>query len=229
MGEQTLNYYLHDDPRLPSAWGPWFSHEYINYFSAQALESFIALAPVSVKPNPYPNKVDWPLGPKHVDLYKETYSPVRNLDPMMSFHYEIRNGEYSADPPLDKTIEPWKIVVIYSTEPDLHLDCDLNLHKYQKLTGGSHGWRHMQFRLSGMKFGIGQESFRHHANLAEKAFSSDNEYWGWRYLSRCAHYLADLGNPFHVKSAPALLLIRNSPFMICSISSLLRIRAMKYM
>ena len=41
------------------------------------------------------------------------------------------------------------------------------------------------------------------------AFKSGNDYWGWRYLSRCTHYLADLGNPFHVKAVPSWFLIKN--------------------
>ncbi len=77
------------------------------------------------------------------------------------------------------------------------------------MTGGSHGWRHMQFRLLGKTFGIAPESFRMNMNFARMSFESDNEYWGWRYLSRCAHYLADLGNPFHVKALPNKLLLKN--------------------
>lgn len=204
-----MDYYLHDDPRLPLAWAPWFSHEYITYFSVQATASLMALPQVAVKPNPGINSKYWPIGPDHIDLYKENYSEVRELDPLWSFSYSQRNGEFGVEPPLDKTIEPWKILVIYSTEPDLNQDCDLDLHKNQKMTGGSHGWRHMQFRLLGKTFGTAPESFRVNMNLARMSLESDNEYWGWRYLSRSAHYLADLGNPFHVKALPNRLLIKN--------------------
>jgi hypothetical protein len=204
-----LDFYLHDDPRLPLAWAPWFSHEYIAYFSAQAMDRLMSLPQVEVKPNPRIGDQNWPLGPRHVDLYKENYREVRKLNPLWSFSYAERNGEYALERPLDKTIEPWKVLVIYSTEPDLNPDCDLDLHKNQKITGGSHGWRHMQFRLLGRTFGIAPEAFRQHVNFAQKAFESSNDYWGWRYLSRAAHYLADLGNPFHVKALPGWLLIKN--------------------
>ena len=162
-----------------------------------------------VKPKPDFNNKNWPIGPKHIDLYKESYREYRKLSELWSFAYDERNGEYSIDPPENKTIEPWKILVIYSTEPDLNPDCDLYLHKNQKITGGSHGWRHMQFQALGMKFGIATESVHIHMDLARMAFESGNDYWGWRYLSRCTHYLADLGNPFHVKAAPSWFLIKN--------------------
>jgi hypothetical protein len=204
-----LDYYLHDDARLPLAWAPWFSHEYITYFSVQAIDWLMALPPTRVKPNPNFNNQNWPIGPKHIDLYKESYKEYRNLSPLWSFSYGERNGKYSVEPPENETIEPWKILVIYTTEPDLHPDCDLDLNKNQKITGGSHGWRHMQFRALGRKFGMATESVRVHIDLASMAFNSGNDYWGWRYLSRATHYLADLGNPFHVRAAPSWFLVKN--------------------
>lgn len=201
--------FLHDDRRLPPAWAPWFSHEYINYHVAQALPELLALPPVAVRENPYPDDSAWSPGPNHFDRYRERCTDVRRLDPLRSFDYAMKNGEFSEEAPLQAIIEPWKVLVGYGTEPDLHLDCGLVLDKRQKLTGGSHGWRHMEFRVLGMKIGIVRESFRHHRDLSRKAFKEGNDYWGWRYLSRCTHYLADIGNPFHVKALPALYLIRH--------------------
>ncbi|MEI6609936.1 MAG: hypothetical protein WCO53_09370 [Deltaproteobacteria bacterium] len=204
-----MDYYLHDDARLPLAWAPWFSHEYITYFSVQAIDWLMALPPTRVKQNQNFTNQNWPIGPKHIDLYKESYKEYRELSPLWSFSYGERNGKYSVEPPENETIEPWKILVIYTTEPDLHPDCDLDLNKNQKITGGSHGWRHMQFRALGRKFGMATESVRVHIDLASMAFNSGNDYWGWRYLSRATHYLADLGNPFHVRAAPSWFLIKN--------------------
>jgi len=206
---KKMNYYLHDDPRMPSAWAPWFSHEYITYFAVQTIDEIMQLPKVQVQPKPDFQKQLWPVGPRHVDLYKESYREHRTLPLLTSYSYAERNGEYSQVPPEDKTIEPWKILVIYTTEPDLNPDCDLYLHRNQKVTGGSHGWRHMQFRVLGKKFGTVTESFLVHLNLAHRAFQSGNAYWGWRYLSRGTHYLADLGNPFHVYAVPPGFLARN--------------------
>jgi len=205
----ALDYFLHDDPRLPAAWAPWFSHEYLAYFCVQSLDGLMALPPVPVRPNPRFGEKIWPIGPRHIDVYKESYQAHRQLDPLWSFDYRKRNGDFALETPAGKTIEPWKVVVIYSTEPDLYPDYDLVLHRNQKITGGSHGWRHMRFRLLGMTFGIAPRSFSVHRDLARLAFDSGHDYWGWRYLSRGAHYLADLGHPFHVKALPGSFLLKN--------------------
>lgn len=205
----SKEYYLHDDPRMAEAWAPWFSHEYITYFTVNSAEELMGLPPVPVRSNPCHDDESWPIGPRHIDLYKESYQEVRQQDPFLSFDYGWRNGEYSTEPPMHATIEPWKVLVLYSTEPDLKPDYDLFLHKRQKATGGSHGWRHMQFKAFALTYGMAPESFRRHRDVALRAFRKGNDYWGWRFLSRCTHYLADLGHPFHVKAAPSWFLARN--------------------
>lgn len=66
----------------------------------------------------------------------------------------------------------------------------------------------MRFRILNYRIGMAPESFRIHREMAMQCFRAGNDYWGWRMLSRCTHYLADLGNPFHVKAAPDLYVIR---------------------
>ncbi len=46
------------------------------------------------------------------------------------------------------------------------------------------------------------QSFHIHRQMAELSFENGNYYWGWRFYRGSAHYLADLGNPFHVKALP---------------------------
>lgn len=213
-----MNDDLHNHPDLPQAWAPWFSHEYITYHAVRALEGLTFLPPVAVKPRPLFGDKVWPVGPKHIDIYKESYQERRRLDPVWSFDYKKRNGDFSLEAPSGKTIEPWKVLILYSTEPDLYLDHDLAVHKNQKITGGSHGWRHMEFRLLTSTFGAAPQSFRVHRDFASLAFENGNDYWGWRYLSRCGHYLADLGNPFHVKALPAFYLMKK----ICAGKTLFR-------
>ena len=168
----------------------------------------MALPKVAVKANPrYGNKL-WPVGSKHIDIFKESYQEVRHQDPFSSFDCKKRNGDFAQKPPAGKTIEPWKALVIYSTEPNQYMDYDLILHKNQKITGGSHGWRHMYFTLFGTTYGSAVQSFRVHRDLARLAFENGHDYWGWRYLSRCIHYLTDLGQPFHVKAFPGSFMIK---------------------
>ena len=208
MERSQLNVHPHTDPRLSPAWAPWFSHEYINYYVVNALPPIMDLKPVPVLPDPRAADDPWAAGPRHIDFYKESFEIVRGLNPFESYDYELRNGKFSSSPPLDLSIEPWKILLLYSTEPDLLLDCDLPLDRRQKITGGSHGWRHMEFKVAGVTFGSLVHSWRENTRLARAAFAQGNDYWGWRYLSRATHYLADAGNPFHVKTAPLALRLR---------------------
>ena len=74
----------------------------------------MALPPVPVRPNPRFGEKIWPIGPRHIDVYKESYQAHRQLDPLWSFDYRKRNGDFALETPAGKTIEPWKVVVIYS-------------------------------------------------------------------------------------------------------------------
>ncbi|NLX52309.1 MAG: hypothetical protein GXY72_09455 [Deltaproteobacteria bacterium] len=201
--------YLHDDAGLPRAWSPWFSHEYIAYFCVKTVDRLTALPPVPVAANPRWQDKVWPAGPRHIDIYKECYQEHRQVDPLWSFDQRKRNGDFARDVPPGKSIEPWKIYLLYSTEPDTYADEDLLLHKNQAMTGGSRGWRHMHFKLMGSTYGIAPKSFRVHRDLARLAFSKGSDYWAWRYLARAGHYLADLGAPFHVRAMPGFYLLRN--------------------
>lgn len=199
------SFYLHDDPRVSPAWGPFFTHEYITYYATQPHDWLVALPPVSVLPNPA--FTDWAIGPDHVDYYKEGATAVRDLPALQTFDCTTRNGDYETTPP-DETIAPWQVLFLYATEPDMDLDCGLDLAPVQKLTKGSHGLRHMQFSLFGKTIGMAEESFHYHVKAARRAAERGNRYWAWRFLSRATHYLADLGHPFHSKVIPYRKLFR---------------------
>jgi len=195
-------YNLHDDPRFSSLQSPWFTHEYITYFSCLPLW-IMKLAPIKIQANP--NFQDWEVGPNHHDLFRENPIKSNNRHPIAledGIACDQRNGEFSHTPPDSISIEPWKILTLYSTEPDWDLDVDLDLHWKQKLTKGSHGYRHMQYNLFGFQFGKTLDTFMYHFYAAQRAWTLQNPYWTWRFLSRGTHYLADLGAPFHVKVFP---------------------------
>ena len=211
--------YLHNDSQIPAAMGPFFNHEYINYHAILAQDWLMELKPVRVQANP--NYQDWEYGPNHIDLYREGAEAIRTLDPEDSHDCAIRNGDFTAEPNLSATIEPWKInnskireyimqiLIYYCTEPDLDLDCDLDLHWSQKLTGGSHGYRHMNFSLFGKEFGNTQDCLDYYITSAKRAWKEGNAYWGWRFLARATHYMADLGHPFHTKVVPYRKFLKN--------------------
>jgi hypothetical protein len=200
------SYYLHDDPELGDPFGPYFTHEYLVYFSVIGIEQIMNLEKVKVQPNP--KFGDYLEGPNHTDIYKEVFQRKRAINPEDANDPCTRNSDFSIEVPQELTIKPWKILVLYTTEPDMHLDCDLDLHPSQKLTKGSHGYRHMQFKILGKKFGITDQCMRYFYNSALKAYKLGNPYWGYRFLARSIHYLADLGHPFHVKIAPPFELIK---------------------
>jgi hypothetical protein len=193
-------FYLHNDPHFSELQAPWFTHEYINYFAAMGSTWLQSIPKVPVQLNP--QFIGIPVGPEHTDLYRESPLPNENNHEHLGYDCEIRKGHFPDMPPASAEIDPWQICVLYASEPDWHLDCGLDLHWKQKLTKGSHGYRHMQFKLLGHRFGTTEITFQQYIDAARKAFEANNAYWGWRYISRSTHYLADLGHPFHVKVAP---------------------------
>ena len=199
-------YYLHDDHQLPHTYSPYFSHDYIDYFAILPHEWLLSLPPISIQANP--NFGDRPSGPNHHDIYREGANQVREIPLEDALDSEERNGDFRLEPPLEQTIEPWKLILLYCTEPDWQLDCDLNLHWTQKLTKGSHGLRHMTFSLAGIRIGWLKESFLYYYSAAKRAWALGNQYWAWRFVARATHYLADLGHPFHTKAIPYQLLYK---------------------
>jgi hypothetical protein len=197
---------LHEDNRFSQAVAPFFTHEYLTYYSTIPHDWINEKASVPIENNP--QYQDWAIGPKHVDKFKESGKIVRNINPLSSYDCAIRNGDFKTEIP-NVEIEPWKILVLYVTEPDLDLDCDLDIHWSQKITKGSHGLRHMQFKLFGFQIGRSEESFRYYYKTAQRAWDEGNKYWAWRFLSRATHYLADLGHPFHVKVMPSSLILKS--------------------
>ena len=105
-------------------------------------------------------------------------------------------------PPKDGKIPAWQILVVYSYEPDLGMDSNLHLTSKQKFTGGSHGWRHMEYRIGPMRFGEGSKSVLYFTKLSKIAENLDDEYWRLRFMARAIHYFEDLGVPFHNLPAP---------------------------
>lgn len=196
---QETGYYLNEEPRIPEELGPWYNHEFINYYVAQAQDWLMDLPKVDIQANP--DFGDWPVGPEHVDQYLTSFSPNEDFDETNTQQSAFKYSIYAQEP-FDGKVEPWKIFVLYSIEPDWELDCGVNLHWMQKLTGGSHALRHMRFKLFGLPIGDAKKSLYYYIDAAKRAEARGNLYWKWRFATRASHYAADLGHPFHVNLAP---------------------------
>jgi len=102
------------------------------------------------------------------------------------------------------------ILINYSDEPDWDLDTHLELNKWQALTGGSQGYRHMYFSVfSGLlKAGDAPERANHFLKMSKIAFAKGDDYWGFRFAARAVHYLEDVSQPYHTYPAPLNVLFK---------------------
>jgi len=110
--------------------------------------------------------------------------------------------------PVDNTAPLWQILSVYSYEPDLGMDQDLDLNSMQKLTGGSQGWRHMEYRLLFIRLGEVSKSVEYFSELSTKVWDMNDPYWAYRFMARAIHYLEDIGMPYHTFPAPTCELFK---------------------
>jgi len=104
-----------------------------------------------------------------------------------------------------------EILSIYADEPDWDMDDNLKLSPFQKLAGGSSGWRHQYFiTLFGIiRLGDGPKRAQYFYNLALKAFNRDDYYWGFRFFARALHHAEDLTQPLHSFPLPYSIVLKN--------------------
>jgi hypothetical protein len=95
-----------------------------------------------------------------------------------------------------------EILSLYSAEPDWGMDADLSISPLQKLTGGSQGYRHLRYGLHRFRAGTAHLRALHFNQLADRAFSKGDFYWGMRFSARALHYIEDILSPFHTKPFP---------------------------
>jgi hypothetical protein len=115
---------------------------------------------------------------------------------------------YENRPPVDDKAPAWQVLVVYSYEPDMGMDQQLDLSPFQFLGGGSQGMRHMDFRFAFLRIGEATNRVEHFTQLSRIAWNSGDPYWGLRFMARSLHYLQDIGQPFHTFPAPAIELTR---------------------
>lgn len=131
------------------------------------------------------------------DIDKEPYNP--------DFKIEYKEGNIG-----DKT-SALEILSIYADEPDWDMDDNLNLSPFQKLAGGSSGWRHQYFiTFFGLiRLGDGPKRAQYFYILALKAFEREDYYWGFRFFARALHHAEDLTQPMHSMPLPYSVILKN--------------------
>lgn len=120
----------------------------------------------------------------------------------------------------DEPISARRILSTFSDEPDWGMDQDLfvierygyGAQPYGPLTGlSSQAPFHMAFlfeptallwAMPGLKRNFMEERVRVFLALAELAFASGVDYWGWRFTAWAMHYLQDLTQPYHARALP---------------------------
>jgi len=181
----------------------WTAHDALTYY---ILSSYITKLSYDVEITPYiyssfeKERVYNTIKLRLYDYTGESYVLESDMGIFRAVFYNA--------PPKDGKVPAWQILVIYSYEPDLGMDSDLNLTSKQKFTGGSHGWRHMEYRLGPLKFGEGSKSVLYFTKLSKIAQSLGDEYWKLRFMARAIHYFEDLGVPFHNLPAPLSEIMR---------------------
>ncbi len=161
----------------------------------------------------------FPFCDKYINITPFTYSDMDTDRYNPDYSFEMREGaspavtskeprydenEYYADfvqynSPLNGEVKAIQVLSLYSAEPDWGMDSGLQLSPFQSLLGGSQGFRHLRYGLFLMRLGIAHQRALYFSHLAEKAFSENDLYWGFRFSARAIHYIEDILTPVHTK------------------------------
>ncbi|MCX8094667.1 MAG: hypothetical protein N3D74_00520 [Caldisericia bacterium] len=149
--------------------------------------------------------IDWLNKLSNITITEYTYKDIETEPYNPEFEIEYRDG------PIGGTTSALKILSIYTDEPDWEMDQNLKLSPFQKITGGSSGWRHQYFiTLFGIiRLGKAPDRAHYFYNLALKAFDRGDLYWGFRFFARSLHYLEDLTQPLHSFPLPYSFVLKN--------------------
>ena len=149
--------------------------------------------------------VEWLNKFSNITITEYSYSDIETEPYNPNFVIEYRDG------PIGGKTDALTILSIYTDEPDWEMDQNLNLSPFQKITGGSSGWRHQYYiTLFGLvRLGKAPDRAQYFYNLALKAFDRGDLYWGFRFFARALHYVEDLTQPFHSFPLPYSIILKN--------------------
>lgn len=151
------------------------------------------------------NDIDWLNKFSNITITEYSYSNIETEPYNPEFEIEYRDG------PVGGKTSALTILSIYTDEPDWDMDQNLKLSPFQKIAGGSSGWRHQYFiTLFGIvRLGKAPDRAQYFYNLALKAFDRGDLYWGFRFFARSLHYLEDLTQPLHSFPLPYSIVLKN--------------------
>ncbi|MFO7881929.1 MAG: phospholipase [Kosmotogaceae bacterium] len=182
----------------------WSGHDALTYY---IIQDYIDLLDIDVSITPYSYETM-----ETRNYNKNTYMPIFEdycgKMPAPQEDEKIYSSVYPNPEPKNNTVTAWQILTVYSYEPDMGMDKEMELSPYQGLTGGSQGWRHMEFRLLFFRLGRVTESVEYFTDLANLAREKGDDYWFYRFMARAIHYLEDTGMPYHTFPAPFIELFK---------------------
>jgi hypothetical protein len=143
------------------------------------------------------------------------HDPSRSGPPLGSSYVETAIGQ---------SLEAIEVLAAYADEPDWGMDQDLFSiadYRYGPCPFGPSSGKssqapfHMAFLhahpmitrfVPGISKTFLDQRVRLFFNLSSLAFSSEHNYWGWRFLAWAVHYLQDVTAPYHASPFPVPIL-----------------------
>ncbi len=161
---------------------------------------------VPVTPYTYTAFETEPLNENYIPEMREGGRPaVNSPDPDLD-ETDYDGGYPKYGMPVRGAVSAREVLSLYSAEPDWGMDDGLHISPFQRLTGGSQGYRHMRYGLFVFRVGKAHERAAYYTQMAEMAFERGDLYWGLRFGARALHYIQDILSPFHTKPFPECFL-----------------------
>lgn len=180
----------------------WSGHDALTYYILKSLNMDFSFE-VPITEYSYEN-----LETREYNLEKASFDDLLGKDYIPGEDYRLFKPVFENSKLENGKAPIWQILSVYSYEPDLGMDQNLELSNLQWMTGGSQGWRHMEYHLFWLRFGEVSESVAYFTELSKKAWEKGNPYWAFRFMGRAIHYFEDIGQPYHTFPAPFCELLK---------------------
>jgi hypothetical protein len=147
--------------------------------------------------------IDWLKQYKEITIAPYTYKSYEIIPINPDFEVKYLEGKIG-----EKT-DALTILTTYADEPDWGLDENMKLSKFEVLTGGPQGYRHMYYKMGPFTVGVAPYMIDFWFHMAEVAKGKNDLYWTFRFLARALHYMEDITQPYHGTPGPASVILKN--------------------